>query len=147
MVDHLTEGESVMTVDDLANYQATIEEALATPYGDAVIYSTGKATGGTTISESLRLIAGFDVGSLEWGSPDYLHVLAECFKTAFADRFAYLADPDKQESPWQALLTPDYIESRRCQIDRERATPARAGDQICARHHAQPRDLRARLHE
>ena len=128
IVDHLTAGESVLTVGDLANYQATVEEALATPYGDSVIYSTGKATGGTTISESLRLIAGFDVGSLEWGSPDYLHVLAECFKTAFADRFAYLADPDKQESPWQALLAPDYIESRRCQIDRDRATPARAGD-------------------
>jgi gamma-glutamyltranspeptidase/glutathione hydrolase len=128
IVDCLAAGESVLTIDDFANYTATIEDALATPYGDAVIHSTSKGTGGTTISESLRLIAGFEVASLEWGSPAYLHLLAECFKTAFADRFAYLADPEQQEVPWQALLDPGYIESRRSEIDPVRATPARAGD-------------------
>jgi gamma-glutamyltranspeptidase/glutathione hydrolase len=128
IVDHLVEGGSVLRHSDFARYSATVEDALATPYGDAVIHSTGRATGGTTISESLRLLAGFDVGSLEWGSPDYLHLLAECFKTAFADRFAYLADPDQQESPWEALLAADYIDARRREIDPNRATAARAGD-------------------
>jgi gamma-glutamyltranspeptidase / glutathione hydrolase len=128
IVDHLGEGGSVLTLSDFAAYAASVEDALATPYANTVIYSAGRATGGTTISESLRLLSGFNLRSLEFGSPDYLHLLAECFKTAFADRFAYLADPDQQESPWEELLTADYIDARRDEIEPRRATAARAGD-------------------
>jgi gamma-glutamyltranspeptidase / glutathione hydrolase len=125
---HLADGGAPHSLDDFAGYEATVEEAVGTQYGDAVIHSTGKATGGTTLAQSLRLLAGFDLRALDAGSADYLHLLAECFKTAFADRFAYLADPDKQESPWEALLSPDYLDARRSEIDPERATPATAGD-------------------
>ena len=128
VVGHLSEGESALSMEDLANYTATVEEALATDYGDAVIYSTSKATGGTTLAQSVRLLAEFDLAGMEWGSAEYLHHLAECFKIALADRFAYLADPDHQESPWEALLASDYIDSRRAEIDPGRAMPAKAGD-------------------
>ena len=147
MANHLRQGESVISESDFSSYEATVEDALATPYGDAVFHSTGKATGGTTISESLRLLAGFDIGSLDPRSPAYLHVLAECFKTAFADRFAYLADPDKQECPWEMLLDPGYIESRRAR-DRSVTSDTRSrGGSRRAWNSSLSGDVRSRLHQ
>ncbi len=128
IVDHLSEGGSPFTLADLASYQATVEQSLSVPYGDAIVHTTGKATGGTTMAESLKIIDGFKVGNLQLGSPDYLHILAESFKTAFADRFAYLADPDFIDVPLEALLSRDYIDSKLLEIDPLMATPARAGD-------------------
>jgi gamma-glutamyltranspeptidase/glutathione hydrolase len=77
--------------------------------------------------QSLKLIDALGVRSLETGSDAYLHLISESFKSAFADRFAYLADPDFMETPLEALLSDAYRELRLAEIDRERATPARAG--------------------
>jgi gamma-glutamyltranspeptidase/glutathione hydrolase len=128
MVNHLVKHGNEFSLEDFRAYSATIDQALAIPYGDAVVHTTGKSTGGTTLAESILLLAGLDVGRYDFGSADYLHLLAECFKIAFADRFAYLADPDFVEVPYERLQAADYIDARRAEIDLARATPARAGD-------------------
>ena len=123
----LSAAGNPITEADLANYTASIEEALAVPYGDAVIHTPGNGSGGTTLAQSMLLLAGAGLSDREYAGVDYLHMLAECFKIAFADRFAYLADPTRMEVPLDRMLSATYLDSRRGEIDTERATAARAG--------------------
>jgi len=127
MASALSGAGNPVTETDFANYTASIEEALAVPYGDAVIHAPGNGSGGTTLAQSMLLLAGAGLSDREYAGADYLHMLAECFKIAFADRFAYLADPARMEVPLDRLLSATYLDSRRAEIDAERATPARAG--------------------
>ncbi|MER3439179.1 MAG: hypothetical protein C4346_17200, partial [Chloroflexota bacterium] len=73
---------------------------------------------GTTLAMSLRLLDGFDLAALGHNTPDALHIMAQAFRLAFADRYAYLADPDAVDVPLAALLSDDYLDERRTVISR-----------------------------
>ncbi|MCC6703661.1 MAG: gamma-glutamyltransferase [Thermomicrobiales bacterium] len=124
----LNERGSPMTKEDFAAYEAREVEPLVTEFHGHQILATPGPGGGPTLTEGLRLLAGFDLRSLGFGTPESLHLIAEAYKIAFADRFAYFADPTQIDVPFDALLSAGYLDSRRSGIDPERATPARAGD-------------------
>jgi gamma-glutamyltranspeptidase/glutathione hydrolase len=79
-------------------------------------------TQGIAALEMLNIAEGFDLKSLGHNSADYLHVMAEAKRIAFADRDAYLADPAAVPSSLLAmLLSKDYAARRRKEIDMSRA--------------------------
>ena len=51
--------------------------------------------------------------------PETVHVMVEAKKLAFADREAYLADPDFVDVPIEGLLSPEYAAARSRLIDPE----------------------------
>ena len=124
----LNEHGSPMTKEDFATYKARVVEPLVTEFHGHQILATPGPGGGPTLTEGLRLLADFDLRSLGFGTPESLHLIAESFKIAFADRFAYFADPTQIDVPFDALISADYLDSRRAGIDPARATPAKAGD-------------------
>lgn len=128
IVAHLKEGGAPFDLSDFANYQPTVVPALRSCYHGHEIATIGKATGGTTLSESIRLLNGFDLAALGHNSAAALHVMAECFRIAFADRFAYLADPTFVDVPLEAMLSDEYLDQRRGAIRPDRVSPVRAGD-------------------
>jgi gamma-glutamyltranspeptidase/glutathione hydrolase len=67
IIAELESGGAPFAAEDLANYEASVEPSLSMPYGDAVIHAPGKATGGTTMLQSLKLIDALGVRSLETG--------------------------------------------------------------------------------
>jgi gamma-glutamyltranspeptidase/glutathione hydrolase len=69
----------------------------------------------------LNILEGFDLKSLGHNSPDHLHLMIETKKLAFADRDAYLADPDKARVPVAGLISKEYAAERRKLIDPGRA--------------------------
>jgi gamma-glutamyltranspeptidase/glutathione hydrolase len=77
------------------------------------------------------LLEGFDLAGMGHNSADALHVTAECFRLAFADRDAYFGDPDFAEDLTDVLLSDEYLERRRKAIDparaMARATPGKLG--------------------
>lgn len=101
---HLHDEGTVFSLDDLANYEATIYEPLETSYHGHTIYNHGRGTGGTTLSQSLRALNLLDSGAPESRTASQWHHMASVFRQAFADRFTYLADPDQIEVPLDALL-------------------------------------------
>lgn len=127
IVTHLNEGGAAFTCSDFANYRATVTPALRASYRGHDIATIGKGTGGTTLAQSMRLLDGFDLAGLGHNAPDALHLMAESFRVAFADRFAYLADPTAVEVPLDALLSEAYLDSRRAAIRRDKAGPVRSG--------------------
>ena len=68
--------------------------------------------------------AARDLGAMGWNSPESIHVMAESFRRAFADRNEYLADPDFVELPVDEFLSDAYADSRAATISLERATPS-----------------------
>jgi gamma-glutamyltranspeptidase/glutathione hydrolase len=74
----------------------------------------------------LNILEGFDLGALEWGGAEHLHLLIEAKKLAFEDRARFYADPHFAAVPTERLISKDYATARRALIDRERAAAAPA---------------------
>ncbi len=115
-VAHLQKGGAPFSAQDFLRYRARIEPALRFRYHDWLVATIGGGTGGTTLAMSLRLLDGFDLTALGHNTPVALHILAQAFRLAFADRYAYLADPDAVDVPLDALLSDDYLDERRATI-------------------------------
>jgi gamma-glutamyltranspeptidase/glutathione hydrolase len=107
---------------DLAQFRPRLPgQPLATSYRGATIHASPGATGATTTLEVLSLLSGYDLGALEPGSPELLHLWIEAMRLAFADRFQYLADSAFVDVPWHGLLTPEFAADRRREIAPDRA--------------------------
>ncbi len=107
--------------DDLARYRARWQDPITTSYRGRLVYETPPNASGHVLLQELNLLEGFDVASLGWHSPELIHLMVEAKKLAFADREAYLADPDFTDVPVAALLSKDYAAERRRLIDAGRA--------------------------
>lgn len=111
-----------MTLADLDRYEVRIRPAVASGYRDHQFYGMGlPSSGGITVAEILNLLAGYDVAGLD--APAAVHTLLEAERLAYADRNAYIGDPEYVDVPVKGLLALDYAEQRRQQIS-ERAPDA-----------------------
>ena len=128
IVSYLNDNGACFSIDDFASYKATVVEPLRTGYHGYELLTGREATGGTTLAQSMRLLAPFDIAASGHNSAETLHILAEAFKIAFADRFTYFADPAHVDTPFEALLSDAYLDERRAGIKRDAVSPARAGD-------------------
>ncbi|MFL5759424.1 MAG: gamma-glutamyltransferase [Thermomicrobiales bacterium] len=109
---HLADNGAPLTTEDLAGYDARISKPIVAGYRDHQVLTIGSGTGGTTLAQSLNILDQTTVSGLGHNSPQALHAMAQAFRLAFADRYAYLADPDKIEVPIEAMLSTDYLAAR-----------------------------------
>src|SRR5262249_19213728 len=58
-------------------------------------------------------LKGFDLDRLAPTDPDFIHIVVECSKLAYADRETYYGDPDFVAVPIEVLLSDDYNDQRR----------------------------------
>ncbi|WP_235830176.1 gamma-glutamyltransferase [Algihabitans albus] len=116
-----------MTQADLAAYRAVRRAPLCGDYRDWQVCGMPPPTsGGVAVLQMLGILEQHDLGTAEPSDPRTLHLLAEAGKLAFADRNAFLADPDFVEVPVDNLLDPDYLAARGSLIDLQRALPEAA---------------------
>jgi gamma-glutamyltranspeptidase/glutathione hydrolase len=122
IANHLAASGAPITHDDFARYTARETPSLAAGIAGHTLHTIGKGTGGTSLAQALTMIDLLDPSGSGHNTFTTLHGMAQCFRQAFADRFAYLADPDFVDVPVEALLDPDYCASRV-----ERFAPDRLG--------------------
>ncbi len=73
-------------------------------------------------------LQGFDLDDLDPTGPEFVHLVAECLKLAFADREAWYGDPDFVAVPMSTLLSASYNDDRRRLVgDPPRSNSDRAG--------------------
>ena len=77
--------------------------------------------------QQLRLLEGFDLAALGLASAEYVHIVTECAKLAFADREAWYGDPEFFDVPMEALLSRAYADERRALVGDEAAAELRPG--------------------
>ena len=84
--------DGLIDLEDLAAHNADWVEPISTNYRGYDVLEMPPSTQGFVALEMLNLMEGFDVKAMGHNSADYLHLVAETKKIAFADRAAYLAD-------------------------------------------------------
>src|SRR5579885_2239697 len=98
----------VLTADDMARWQAPVEAPLTYDYRGYIVVKGGPWSQGPVLLQQLALLQGFDLDDLDPVGPDFVHVVTECAKLAYADREAWYGDPDFVEVPIEILLSADY---------------------------------------
>jgi gamma-glutamyltranspeptidase/glutathione hydrolase len=120
----------VMALADLATYAPRRRDAVCTPYRRyRVCGFPPPSSGGIAVAQILGLLGHFDLARMDPRGAEAAHLIGDAGRLAFADRNAYVADPDFVPVPTRGLLDPAYITTRAQLIDRDRAMPApRAGN-------------------
>ncbi|CAH0206756.1 gamma-glutamyltransferase [Roseomonas sp. CECT 9278] len=120
----------VMALADLATYAPRRREALCAPYrGYRVCGFPPPSSGGIAVAQILGLLGHFDLPRMDPRGAEAAHLIGDAGRLAFADRNAYVADPDFVPVPTRGLTDPGYLTTRAQLIDRDRAMPApRAGN-------------------
>lgn len=119
--------------EDLAGYQPKIRDVLHATYQSEghtweVLAAPPPSSGGVAMIEALNILK--DVPLKGWDNVESVHMVAETMRRVFADRAAYLADPDFAPVPVAGLMDPCYAKELAGDIDRRRAassTTVRAG--------------------
>jgi len=112
----------VMSLDDLREYEARIRRPTRVAYRGLDVFGMGPpSSGGSTVAEALNILEGFDLSRMS--REDVFHLFIEASKLAFADRGAYLADPEFFDVPLAGLLADSFAAERRALIS-DRALPA-----------------------
>jgi gamma-glutamyltranspeptidase/glutathione hydrolase len=108
-----------LTLADLANYESRIRLPLSTTYrGYEVVGMSLPSSGGATVGEALNILEGYDLAHMPREQAEHLYL--EASRLAFADRNAYLADPEYVDVPLTGLLSKAYAAERRKLIDLNR---------------------------
>ena len=124
LVEAVRRSGGVWALEDLETYRAIRREPLAFDYNDhRVLSMPPSSSGGITLAEAAHIAAARDLGSLPWHGAEHVHLLAEAWKRAFADRNRYLADTAFADVPVAELVSRAYGEMRAAEIG-ARATPA-----------------------
>jgi gamma-glutamyltranspeptidase / glutathione hydrolase len=112
----------IMTKDDLANYHPIERAVVSGRYrGYDVISVPPPSSGGVHLIEMLNILEGYDLAKI--GREQSLHDMIEAMKRAYADRAAFMGDPDAVKMPIAGLLSKTYAASLRAEIG-EHATPS-----------------------
>ena len=124
IVEFSNKNGGMLTLSDFAEFDAQWVEPVSTNYRGYDVYELGPQTQGMTVLQMLNILEGYDLKSLGHNSPEYVHLMVEAKKLAYADRDAYIADPDKARVPVSRLISKEYAAERRKLIDRDRAMPS-----------------------
>ena len=121
--DWMKANGGLLTEADFAGYVAKSREPLRTTYrGHEIIGFPPPSSGGVHVAQILNILEHFDLKALGANSPDFVHVVAEAMKLAFADRAHWLGDPDFAPVP-RGLVDKGYAAQLAKKIDLKKATP------------------------
>jgi gamma-glutamyltranspeptidase/glutathione hydrolase len=113
---------------DFTDHKSDWLEPIRTSYRGVEVLEMPPSTQGFVALEMLNILEGFDIKAMGHNTTDYLHVVTEAKKIAFADRAAYLADRDAMpKNALATLLSKPYASERRKEIDMNRTGNYKAG--------------------
>ena len=118
--------KGVLTGQDMATWQARLEAPLTYDYGRYTVCKPPWSQGPVTLQQ-LALLKGFNLDGLDVVGPDFIHLVVECSKLAYADREKFYGDPDFVEVPFATLLSDAYNAERRKLISDKASLELRPG--------------------
>jgi gamma-glutamyltranspeptidase/glutathione hydrolase len=112
--------KGLMTRTDLENYEARLRAPVKSRYRGYDVYGMSlPSSGGVALAEALNILEGFELQRVP--RTDAVRLYLETSRLVFADRDAYLADPEFVDAPVTGLLSKDYAATRRRSLDRRAA--------------------------
>jgi gamma-glutamyltranspeptidase/glutathione hydrolase len=116
------ESSGLLTEADFAEFDTRIEDPVTVNYRGYDVYKCGPWTQGPVFLQQLNMLEGHDLRALGLNTADYIHLVTETAKLAFADRDRYYGDPEFARVPLAGLLSKAYAASRRGLVDPRRAS-------------------------
>ena len=102
----------LLSMEDLAGYSPKYEEPLGIDFRGYRICAQSTWTQGAVLLQALNILEKFDLAGMGHNSAQYIHIVTEAIKLAFADREAYYGDPDFASVPIDGLLSKAYAATR-----------------------------------
>ena len=125
IVKEMNENGGLITKQDLLDYDSVYREPVIGNYKDYKIISMGPpSSGGVLIVQMLNMLENFDVESMKRNSTEFVHLLTEIQRLAYADRAIHLGDPDFWNNPIAMLTSKEYAKERLELISMKNATPS-----------------------
>jgi oxamate amidohydrolase len=118
---HLQENGGVLTMDDFENHHSDWVQPIKTVYRGVEVATFPPNTQGLALLLILNVLQGYDMRKVGDGTADYVHAIVETTKLAFADRDRWVTDPNSIDVPFDQLLSPNYADKRRQQVNMNRA--------------------------
>ncbi|WP_289661343.1 gamma-glutamyltransferase [Flavobacterium panacagri] len=123
LVDYLKKKGGIITMEDLAKYEAKWRKPLQFTYKDLKITSMSPpSSGGICLAQILKMLEPYDLSKMGHNSPDAIQVIVEAERRAYADRSYFLGDPDFVKIPVKELLDQNYLRDRMASFNPEKAT-------------------------
>src|SRR5712664_1322668 len=128
IVDDMSRLGGLITLEDLAKYQPKVREVLRAKYDSnghtwEVLTSPPPSSGGVAVIEALNMLQRVPLKG--WDDVESVHMVAEVMRRVFADRAAYLADPDYSNVPVAGLTDPCYAKELAETIDAQHASSSK----------------------
>ena len=122
--NYMKKNGGLITKTDLEKYSAIERKPIKGTYKEFEIYSMPPpSSGGVALVEMMNMLELVDLDSIEFNSTDYVHLIAEVMRRAFADRAEYLGDPDfNPDMPLDKLTSKAYAKKRFENIDMSKAS-------------------------
>ena len=118
IADFMADNDGIITLEDLARYEAKEREPIRGSYrGYEIVSMPPPSSGGVILVEMLNILEGFNLAEIGHNSALYLHLLTETMRRAYADRANYLGDPDfNEDMPLDRLLSKEHADNLRSSI-------------------------------
>ena len=125
IVNEMKLNNGLISHDDLKEYNSVYREPIVGNYRGHTIISMGPpSSGGPLIIQMLNMLENFEVQAMKRNSTEFVHMLTEIQRLAYADRAIHLGDPDFYPSPVPMLISKDYAKKRLGLISMDKATPS-----------------------
>tara|TARA_B100001142_G_scaffold132364_1_gene133941 strand:- start:94 stop:1779 length:1686 start_codon:yes stop_codon:yes gene_type:complete len=128
--DFIIDQGGFLSFEDLKNHNSDWIEPVSTNYRGYDIWELPPNGQGIAALQILNLLESFDIKSMGFGSAEYIHHFVEAKKIAFADRAKYYADMDFNNIPVDYLISKEYANQRRQEINKSKAAKTVAAGEI-----------------
>ena len=123
IIAEMNRGIGLITHEDLLNYESKYREPMIGSFKGYEIISMGlPSSGGTILIEMLNMLENFSLSELGWNSSEYIHLLTEVERRAYADRAEHLGDADFWTPPLSMLTSKKYAIDRMKDFYADKAT-------------------------
>ncbi|NQU06631.1 MAG: gamma-glutamyltransferase, partial [Calditrichaeota bacterium] len=123
-------SDGILTPNDMSEYKTIWRNPIRFEYRGYTVYSMPPpSSGGVCLAQILNILSGFPMNYIEQGSSESYHLIASAFEASFADRSHWLGDPDFNNIPVKELISPEYIDKLRKNVNRHyRQAVTKPGD-------------------
>lgn len=125
LVAEMKRGNGLISLEDMRNYVSKYRTPVTGTFKEYEIISMGPpSSGGVLLIQMLNMLEAYPLEEIGWNSADYIHLLTEIERRAYADRAEHLGDPDYWKVPLEMLTSKTYAKERAATISMEKATPS-----------------------
>ena len=125
MISKISQSGGIMTMEDLSEYESVWRDPVRFKYkGYDIVSMSFPSSGGVILGQMMKAIENFDLSKIEHNSPEYVQLLTEIERRAFADRSDLMGDPDFMKLPVYEFMDKEYVENRMKDFSWDQATPS-----------------------